>query len=52
VNTEAADMRLLVLELLKKGEESVRRLEFSFQQIVIGARSRGLRWALEGKRAL
>ena len=50
VNTEAADMRVLVLELLKKGEESVRRLEFSFQQIVNTAHEAGVcGWALEGK---
>jgi hypothetical protein len=50
VNTEATDMRVLVVELLKKGEEGVRHLEFSFQQIVNTAREAGVcSWALEGK---
>ena len=50
VNTEATDIRVLLLELLKKAVEGVRHLEFSFQDIVNTAHEAGVcGWALEGK---
>ena len=43
-------MRVLVLELLKKGEDGVRRLELSFQDIINTAHEAAVcGWALEGK---
>jgi hypothetical protein len=50
VNTELADMRVLVLELLKRNDDGRRRVEFSFQQIVNAAHEAGVfSWTLEGK---
>lgn len=50
VNTEAADIRTLVNELLQQGEKAQRRLEFSFQEIINTAHEAGIcGWALEGK---
>ena len=50
VNTEGADMRLLVLELLKQADEKTRHFECSFQEIVNTAHEAGVfNWALDGK---
>jgi hypothetical protein len=50
VNTEASDVRTLIQELIKQGEDGARRLEYSFQEIINTSHEAGVcSWALEGK---
>jgi hypothetical protein len=50
VDTESADIRTLIMELVAAAEKGSRRIEFSFQQIINAAHHAGVfGWALDGK---